>query len=815
MRREDLKVPEDKLKFTCDPAIFEFGDTSQVEPLKDFVGQERAIQALEMGLEIETQGYNIFATGLTSTGRNAVIREHLKKFAKNKKESGKVFLQDFCYVANFESSDRPKILVFEKGKGREFKEKIDGAYYELKKKIPELLKAENCAKLKEEITKKTEEEINQLFEAVKERSKEGHLILAQTPNGQMMPYPRSKINPDEQMTKDEYDTLEPDEKKALEKNSRKILRDLEKAFSQIKELQIKAEKEIANLEKKITGEAIDAVLEIIAAEYRPSGDDNPGYLEVLNYLDGWKKFAVKNSDLFLPQENRQQLFFGAPTHNGNGNGNGNGRVPAPFAVNLFVDNSKNDAPPIIIETNPTFAGLFGKIEKEAVQGAYFTDYTMIRPGSLCLADGGYLVVNVLDLLRNVMLWFKLIKCLKSGYVKIEEPAEALGYLMPATLNPAAVPINVKVIVIGEPMFYQLLLENDPDFPTVFKIRADFDFRMELNQEHLQNYAGFVSFCCQKEKLLPFDPSGIAQIAEYGARLVDDQKKLSTQFGKIKNLIVEANYWAKKAQSRTVKAKHVQKAIEAQRQRLNLSEERYQEFIAEGSFLIDTEGEKVGQINGLAVYSGGDYAFGIPSRITAKTFLGKKGVVSIQREVGMAGPIHNTGVGIISGYFGEKYGQDKTLAFSASLCFEQSYDGVEGDSASAAELFALISSIAKVPISQSFAVTGSVNQNGEIQPIGGVNHKIEGFFDICKKRGLSGEQGVVIPHQNVKNLMLRDDVVEATRAGKFHIFAIKTIDEGIEILMQKNAEEVHKLVNENLKKMIDLLKSEKELNTSKD
>ena len=474
-------------------------------------------------------------------------------------------------------------------------------------------------------------------------------------------------------------------------------------------------------------------------------------------------------------------------------------------MNLLVDNSDKTEPPIIFENHPNFSNLFGRIEKKFFQGGFFTDHTMLKAGSLCLADGGYLIVNLLDVLMEPGVWQKLKRVLKSGVLRIEELSEYFGFPASISLKPADIPINVKVIAIADIQLFNLLTYFDEEFLSVFKVRAEFNHEMEANPENLSAYTGFIAFCCQKEGLLPFDKTAVAKMAEFGIRIAGNQKKISTQFGKIKNLVIEASYWAKKDEAQAVRAEHVEKALKEKIKRTSLLHEKSQENIIEGTLLIDTGGPpKVGQVNGLVVYEMGELWFGRPSKVTAKTFIGKEGIVSIEREVKFSGPISDKATFILKGYLASKYAQDKPFSLSGTLCFEQSYGPIEGDSASIAELAAIVSSISKIPINQSFAVTGSMNQDGDVQPIGGVNDKIEGFFDICEKRGLTGEQGVVIPYSNIKHLMLREDVIEAVKNHQFHIYAAKTADEAMELLMDKDIREIDGAVNERLREVIKII-----------
>jgi len=499
--------------------------------------------------------------------------------------------------------------------------------------------------------------------------------------------------------------------------------------------------------------------------------------KVVQYLNDLKNYALDNLELFKGTEEPINPMLGIPMSQAMG-----GRNPfLPFDVNVFVDNSETKSVPVIVESNPIFGNVFGKIERRFLFGGYLSDHTMLKPGALSQANGGYLLLSARDVLLNPGVWPALKRAIRNREVRIEDPFEQFGLIAPQGMRPEPIPSEVKIILTGDAMIYQLLATQDEDFWEIFKVKADFDFEIDRSEKNVQEYAAFLSGCCDDCEARHFDPSGVAKIIEYTARLVADQEKLSTRFALIKDWVEEANYWAKKDQAQYISAKHVQKAVDERFFRHNLPEERIREMIGQGMIMIDVTGSVVGQLNGLSVYSLGDVTFGRPSRITAKTFLGRGGVINIERESQLSGPIHNKGVMILSGYLGWKYAQDNPLSLSASICFEQSYEGVEGDSASSAELYSILSSISGIPLKQNLAVTGSVNQRGDIQPIGGVNQKIEGFFRVCKQMGLTGDQGVLIPHQNVRNLMLREEVVEAVNAGMFHVYSAKTIDEGIEIL----------------------------------
>jgi predicted ATP-dependent protease len=543
----------------------------------------------------------------------------------------------------------------------------------------------------------------------------------------------------------------------------------------------KLEREINQKLEENETQTADFLVRMPLADLKEKYRDYP---KVLAYLDAVRDHILKNLQRFKGAEAGPTpgpfgaLQFGEPPSD----------PFLPYRVNVFVDNSDAQGPPIIVETNPTYHNVFGVVEKKPIAGGYFSDFTLIKPGSISRANGGYLVLYDREVLSNAGVWEALQRVIKNRELRIEEPSAFFGFVPPQGLRPEPIPTDTKVIMIGDPFLYRTLASADPDFRETFKVKADFNFEVDRTQENITAFACFISDYCNREGLRHFDTAGVARVIEQCARQVEDQNKLSTRFSDMVDLLIEADYWAGKDQAELVTGKHVERAIVEKIFRLNLIEKRLQELIAEGTVLVDVDGAVVGQVNGLAVYQMGDFSFGKPSRITTKTFMGRGGIINIERESKMSGKSHDKGVLILGGYLGGKYAQRSPLSLASTVCFEQSYDGVDGDSASSTELYAILSSLSEIPIKQGIAVTGSVNQNGEVQAIGGVNQKIEGHFDICRLKGLTGEQGVMIPRANLRNLMLRLDVVEAVQEGKFHIYSVGTIDEGIEVLTGVSAGE---------------------------
>lgn len=763
-----FELPAERLRWRCEPSLLPFSCTADMTPLEDFVGQERAIRAIEFGLGVNKPGFNIFVTGLTGTGKTSIIKAFLKRVTaeKAKPEVDSPFPEDWCYVYNFSDPDRPQALNIRRGWGKMLKRDMELLVQNLQREAKKTFESEDFAHQRQVITERMQKQQQEIMESVVEEARKGGFALRFSPSGMAL-IPLKQGKP---MQEEEYLALPPGEKKVLEEQRNEIEKRVEAAMREAKKL----EREIAAKLDALEQQAGEHLVRIPLSELR---EKYQAFSKVNSYLDAVRDHILKNLQRFKGSDGAQALGplsvlqpSEPPTD-----------LFLPYRVNVFVDNSDTQGPPIMIETNPTYHNLFGVIEKRPIMGGYVTDYTMIKAGSVSRANGGYLVLYDRDVLGNPGVWEALKRVIKNRELCIEEPAAFFGWIPPQGLRPDPIPTDTKVIMIGDPMLYHYLSMMDPDFRETFKVKADFDFEIDRTKDNIVAYACFISAHCMREGLRHLDSSGVARIIEFGARLVEDQKKLSTRFSDIVDVLIEANYWAGRAGSDLVSGEHVEKALDEKAFRLNLTEKRIQEMIAQGTLLVDVAGSVVGQVNGLAIYQLGDFSFGKPSRITAKTFLGRSGIVNIEREAKLSGKSHDKGVLILSGYLGAKYAQDRPLSLSASLCFEQSYEGVDGDSASSTELYAVLSSLSDIPIKQGIAVTGSVNQNGEIQAIGGINRKIEGFFDVCRLKGMTGEQGVLVPRSNVRNLMLRRDVVEAVEQGKFHIYTVGSIDEGIEVL----------------------------------
>jgi lon-related putative ATP-dependent protease len=766
------EVPIEQLRWYCNLEKADFTSTDDLKPCDKILGQERALKALELGLDMEYLGYNLFITGKSGTGRSTTI----KKLLKDRKRESVIF-DDKCYVHNFKDPDIPRAINLPAGQGKQLKKDMENLVNTLKKHIPSLLESEKYQKSKDAITENFKKKQHMIVKEFEDKVKAENFTVVQV---QIGPYTKPDIFPVINEKPTNLENLEnmveegkfsQEEFEKIKQKHQELTREITQISKKINNLQKDLTKKLNELENKIVTPLIEEETSEIQKKYRNKSIDS--------YLNEVKKNVLENINRFLEKEEQSLAIPGL-------------KLPqakdafTDYSVNVLVDNSDTQSSPVIIETHPSYKNLFGMIERRIDRtGHWVTDFTKIKAGSLLRANGGFLVVNALDLLLEPGVWPSLKRTLLNQ--KIEpETYDPFPMFSTSALKPEPIECNVKVIMIGDPFIYQLLYFRDQDFEKIFKVKADFDTITENNAQNIYQYACFIRQLCERENLQPFDHSGIAAVIEYAVRLAGRQNKISTHFNSLVDLLREANYWAKREKQKIIQNRHVSQAIKEKIERLNLIERKIQEMIEQGTLMIDTKGSVVGQVNGLSVYDLGEYTFGKPTRITAKTAMGRAGIINIEREADLSGKTHNKGMLILSGYLRSKYAQDKPLTISASICFEQSYSGVEGDSASSTEAYALISSIANLPLRQDIAVTGSLNQKGEIQPIGGVNQKIEGFYDVCKAKNLTGTQGVMIPETNIPDLMLREDVVKAIKENKFHLYPVKTIDQGIEILTQKKA-----------------------------
>jgi lon-related putative ATP-dependent protease len=753
-----------QLRRTCNPDFMHCQNTSELVPLQEIIGQERAVRALKFGLGIKDKGFNVYVAGYPGTGRTTAVKNFLEETAKNQPVP-----PDWCYVNNFNDEYTPKAIKLPPGKAKVFQKDMKSFVDDTKRALRKAFESEDYAARRENTIKQVEVQRKALIEQLNiEAQKEGFIIQSSPIGLLIIPIIKGKPVTDEELL-----TMPQKTRSEIQDKRAKLESDLRTAMRQFTDLDRKAHEEIDKLNKDIALFAIGNIVAELSEQYK-------GFPDVAAYLKNVQDDILGNLAQFIksPEETQQGMPFPLPWMREHSF--------KKYEVTIVVDNSEVKGAPVIMATNPTYPNLFGRIEKEAQFGALVTDFTMIRGGFLHKANGGYLIIPVEQLLTNPFSYEGLKRALRSEHINIEELEERYGFLGTKSLKPEPIPLNVKVIIIGDPYIYQQLYALDKEFNELFKVKADFDTSMARTEACMENYAAFVCALCQKESLKHLDGSGLAKLIEHSSRLADDQMKLSTRFSDVADIAREANFYAQQDNAEFVTGEHVKKAIEEKVYRSKMIQEKIQEMIQRDFFLIDTENEKVGQINGLSVASLGDFAFGMPSRVTVSVGLGREGIIDIEREAKMGGPIHTKGVLILSGYLNEKYAKDKPLSLTARLVFEQNYEGVEGDSASSTELYSILSNLSGLPIKQYLAVTGSVNQKGEVQAIGGVNEKIEGFFEVCKAKGLSGKQGVMIPASNVQNLMLKEEVVEAVEQGKFHIYSVKTIDEGIEVLTGKKA-----------------------------
>ncbi len=760
MAKQFSEVPTNQLRAFVDPKSLPFESTASLEPLeRGVVGQTRGIDAIQFGMDMKDSGYNIFVAGPPKAGLTYIAKTFLEKRAKQEPVP-----PDWCYVYNFKEPDMPKSLSLSPGRGRELKKDMKDFVEALKTKIPEVFDSEDYRTREKEVLQDYEIKRDKIMEELSRLAREQGFILQFSKVG-MVIIPASKNG--RPLSQDDLDKLSVEEKKALHEKSDKLQARMKSDIKRIRE----AEAEFKKKHTKLDNEVALFVVEHLVESYLEKYEDEP---EVKEFLKAAQENILENIDDFKkkPGEQKQAGILPLPTRE---------TAFLKYEVNLLIDNSETEGAPVVIESNPVYPNLFGAIERKAWFGALFTDFTMIKPGALHKANGGYLVMKAMDLLKWYLSYEALKRALGQKEIKIEDPGELYGLFSTRTIRPEPIPLNIKIVLTGSPYLYQLLYIYDERFQKFFKVKAHLDDQMDREEESIFQFAKMMSRFCSEQNLRHVDRTGIARILEYSMELTEDQDKLSLELGDISDLLKEANHFAGLENAEFIQKQHVEKAISKRIYRSNLVEERVRELVTKDILWIETEGEKVGQVNGLSVLMTGDHEFGKPNRITATVSVGEKGVVAIERESKLSGKIHTKGVMILSNFLKERFAHNKPISLTASLCFEQSYGMVEGDSASITELYALLSALGGAPVNQGIAVTGSVSQKGEIQPVGGVTPKIKAFFDICKHKGLTGEQGVIIPEKNIRNLMLKEDVIDAVKAGKFHIWPVSMIEEGIEIL----------------------------------
>lgn len=737
--------------------------TEAMQPTEEIIGQDRAQKALRFGLEIREKGFNIYVAGMPGTGRRTAVKKFLRELAKTKQTP-----DDWVYVNNFVNPYEPLAIRLPFGMGGQLKSDMASFVSEARRALPKAFESEDYATKRQEALGKLDRERVTIVQQINESAAKQGFVIQTGPTGPMI-IPMIDGKP---LSQEEFEALSKDTQADIIRRREALDPDLRNGFRQLRELDAKGMEAITTLNSEIALYAIGHLLTGLKEKYTTIP-------EVLLYIDSVRKDILDNLGMFLgttPQQQQQE------------------QVPPQFQqwlakdlafrkyeVNVVVDNAGLSGAPVVFAETPSYQNLLGKAEKEFQFGIVTTDFTMIRPGFVHKANGGYLVIPVIDLFRYPFAWDGLKSALKTEKIPVEEPGEQAGFIMTRGLKPRPIPLSVKVILIGTPEINQILHQGDPDYHDLFKVRADFDTVMDRTEETTKKYTAFICTLCKRFSLKHLDNTAVAKVIEFGSRLVEDQKKLSTRFSSVADLIREANFYATGEKTPYLTAKHIETAIEEKIYRSNLIQKKIQEFIERGVFLIETEGMQVGQINGLSVMELGDFAFGRPSRVTASVAVGRDGIIDIERQAQLGGPTHTKGVLILGGYLANMYAQDKPLSLTAKLVFEQSYGGVDGDSASSTELYAILSALSGLPLKQSLAVTGSVNQRGEVQAIGGVNEKLEGFFEVCKARGLTAGQGAMIPASNVQNLMLKEEILEAAKAGLFTIYPVSTIDEGIEVL----------------------------------
>ena len=762
--RKHKELKSEEIRWICNPDIFKFASTDELEPIEGILGQERALKALKLGVDLRSPGYNIYIAGLSGTGKATTVKKMLETISSNCP-----LLYDYTYVNNFKDTDRPTLLIFPKGHAKNFKKELCDSIEMLKGKIPQTLESKNYQEKKKIIISEFTTQQQKLMQPFQEKLQKNNFKLGQVQDGQTVSPELFPVINNKPVSLLQLEDLV-QKKKLTQKNAEKIVKkytsyqqSLQTLFKKGLKLSQKFQQKLHELEKSIAKVVVKGVMDNLREQFTDK--------KIIDYLNDVEENILENV----------QVFKGVKTQGETTEGGFIIDYFKEYEVNIILDNSETQNCPVIIETSPSYFNLFGTIEKVSDgSGGWYSDFTKIKAGSILRANGGYLVLNVNHLFEEPNVWQKLKRVLTYRTHQIREENK-LFQLSSSILQPEPIDIDTKIILIGTSHIYSILANYEDDFKKIFKIKADFDYEIKRTDEVLLEYARVVKKLIKEEEMHEFDKSAIAKLIEISARYVGQQDKLTTRFSYIADVAREANFWACDDGFNIVTAAHIEKAYNFAKERHGLSESKVTDMINENVILIDSDGARVGQINGLAVYGSDFYSFGKPTRITASVSIGSGNIINVDREAGLAGNTYKKGVLIISGYFKETFGQNFPLSFNANFVFEQSYGGVDGDSASCAEIFALLSTLSGLPLKQSFAVTGSLNQKGDVQPIGGVNEKIEGFFDLCKHRGLTKKQGVVIPIQNVKDLMLKKEVVKAVEKKEFHIYAISRVEEGIEIL----------------------------------
>jgi lon-related putative ATP-dependent protease len=758
--KPSCELRPEQLRRRTDVSSFSFSSTAELAPLQRVIGQPRALRAIDFGTDIANPGYNIFVVGLPGSGRTTVVRQFLQEQASERPVPA-----EWCYVYNFDDPRHPRALSLPPGRASQLGREMDEMLQQLQQEIPRAFEGEYYEGRRREISLELQRQQQELLQDLERYLKDRGFALIRSQMGlSIAPMVDGQV-----LSAEDYDKLDAETKKRFEAYRGELQEQYDKTMRQTRDLDRQAKEKIDGIIHELSGFVVDHLL----AEIRDKFTDCS---QVLTYLDAVRKDVVENPANFTPSAQQEEAgplnMLARSSRESSLNR---------YKVNVIRADCTEGCAPVVMEDNPTYYNLFGRIEHRAEFGAMVTDFMQIRAGALHRANGGYLIVEAKDLLTNPLAWEGLKRALKNAEIKIEDMSQFYGMVATVTLDPEPIPLDVKLAIIGDERLYEMLYVYDEDFRELFKVKAEFSSIMPREPQSDQDYASFIGDVCRRESLRHFDPSAVARVIDEGSRMAEDQGRVTTRFAQVVDLIREAAFWSGRAGRDVVTGQDVRSAVDERVYRLSNFFERYVESIQDGIVLIDTSGEVVGQVNGLSVVSLANYEFGMPSRITVETFLGKSGVISIDREVKMSGPIHDKGQLILASYLTARFAQQRSINMSATLTFEQNYSGIEGDSASSTELYALLSRLSGAPIKQNLAVTGSVSQFGQVQAIGGVNAKIEGFFGVCKARGLTGDQGVLIPASNVRHLMLRDEVVDAVAEGKFHVYAVNKIEEGIEIL----------------------------------
>ena len=767
-KKFELKISD--LRLICDPKIFKFKNTSEVKLLDTVIGQERAVEAIDFGLNMKDPGYNIFVTGLAGTGKSTIVKDLVTKHAKTLPTP-----KEWCLVNNFKDEFRPKAIAVSPKNAIRFSKKINRAIESLKKDLPEIFENETYLKKLSKIKNKYADRQHDLYEHLEIFAFKKNLQIDQTENDfQTIP-----LVDGQPITPEDFNTLPEKVKSEIEENLRSIQSEIDSTAMEMDKNNLSLRADIEKLMDEYALSVVKKRLDPIRKEFKASQ-------AIVEHLNAVQEHIVENFNLFIPPDKNEPQPQGQTPRNA-------ASSFQQYKINVLVNQESTKGAPVIFESNPTYYNVFGRIEKRAFMGTINTDFTMVQTGSLLNANGGFLIMEIESVIMNPYVWEALKRTLRTKCLQIEDIPEETGFAT-TSLKPEPIPLDVKVILLGSYETFEIIQNEDPKFNKIFKVRADFDSEVDRTRGTIQQYARFIARVCKEESLLPFTSKAVAAIVEYGEKYVSDKNKLSIRFGPLLGVLKESDYWARKNKARQVTDKFVFKAFNEYRFRYSLYEQKMHESYSDDTIMIDVRGEVIGQVNALAVYQIGEFSFGRPARITAETYLGKQNVVNIERESDLSGSTHDKGVLILSGYLGRTFAQYYPLSLAISITFEQSYYGIDGDSASSTELYAIISSLSDSPIKQGIAVTGSVNQKGQIQAIGDVNQKIEGFFAVCKEKGLTGKQGVMIPRANKKNLMLKKEVLDAVKQGKFHIYQVATVEEGIEILTGVRAGQPNKKGN---------------------